>query len=341
MRSFLAALRSLVLPYGATTGARIVLDGVNGQILIYDSNGVLAADIIPGFGFEVWDPNGDLRLRLSSPLAGAYSSLQMWTGVLEETNQALISLADFGPMNRMVITPGEQSSKGGMEWTLVSAPNDDSQGSLLQAVCLTLNDAGNLRPIVDLTGAAAPSEGVQPRTVVYDLWAGEPNGYGEEPVMLRSLSRGNVGYAQADGPTTLSTVAGTWTDLVSALNVPIVAGRRYRLWGDPGHSTVSGGSGFATSDYWEYRIQVDVGAGYQATGPMFAYKRVRSNSWTAAARWPSPVILGLWDPVVSGDWDFRMQAVKGSGAGTVTTVCDTNGGQSGHILLIEDIGLAA
>jgi hypothetical protein len=39
MRSFLAALRSLVLPYGQTTGPRIFLDGVNGVIQVFDADG--------------------------------------------------------------------------------------------------------------------------------------------------------------------------------------------------------------------------------------------------------------------------------------------------------------
>lgn len=37
MRSIMAALRSLVLPYGATSGTRIILDGVNGRISLYDA----------------------------------------------------------------------------------------------------------------------------------------------------------------------------------------------------------------------------------------------------------------------------------------------------------------
>lgn len=37
MRSWIAALRTLVLPYGRTTGKRIVLDGVNGLIAVYDA----------------------------------------------------------------------------------------------------------------------------------------------------------------------------------------------------------------------------------------------------------------------------------------------------------------
>ncbi len=37
MKSFIAALRNLVLPWGRTTGRRIVLDGDNGEILIYNA----------------------------------------------------------------------------------------------------------------------------------------------------------------------------------------------------------------------------------------------------------------------------------------------------------------
>lgn len=41
MRSFLAALRTLVLPYGRTSGPRIVLDGVNGEIDVYNATGLI------------------------------------------------------------------------------------------------------------------------------------------------------------------------------------------------------------------------------------------------------------------------------------------------------------
>lgn len=41
---------TLVLPAGATTGQRIVLDGTNGQILLYDANNNLVAQIAPSVG---------------------------------------------------------------------------------------------------------------------------------------------------------------------------------------------------------------------------------------------------------------------------------------------------
>lgn len=51
MKSFIASLRSLVLPFGATTGARIVLDGVNGIIEVYNALGVVVGAINGAAGF--------------------------------------------------------------------------------------------------------------------------------------------------------------------------------------------------------------------------------------------------------------------------------------------------
>jgi hypothetical protein len=49
VKSTIASLRSLTLPFGATSGGRIVLDGVNGRIEVYDSDGQLIG---------TFDPNG-------------------------------------------------------------------------------------------------------------------------------------------------------------------------------------------------------------------------------------------------------------------------------------------
>lgn len=57
MKSFIAALRSLVLPYGATSGSRIVLDGVNGRVFVYNSANELLASIAPTDGT---DPDGTI-----------------------------------------------------------------------------------------------------------------------------------------------------------------------------------------------------------------------------------------------------------------------------------------
>lgn len=45
MKSFIAALRSLVLPWGRTSGRRIILDGDNGQIAIYNASDIKTGQI--------------------------------------------------------------------------------------------------------------------------------------------------------------------------------------------------------------------------------------------------------------------------------------------------------
>lgn len=64
MKSFIAALRSLVLPYGRTSGQRIVLDGDNGLIAVYDATNTLAVLIQSASpaGITVYGPSGDFTV---------------------------------------------------------------------------------------------------------------------------------------------------------------------------------------------------------------------------------------------------------------------------------------
>jgi hypothetical protein len=57
VKSFLAALRTLVLPYGTSTGRRIILDGVNGRIEVYSASNARVA-YIDDTGVWVTDPDG-------------------------------------------------------------------------------------------------------------------------------------------------------------------------------------------------------------------------------------------------------------------------------------------
>lgn len=67
MKSLVAALRTLVLPWGRTTGTRIVLDGVNGRILIYDANDVVIAEISPTIDPDGNTPGGFWTRGFQSP----------------------------------------------------------------------------------------------------------------------------------------------------------------------------------------------------------------------------------------------------------------------------------
>lgn len=65
MKGALAAiLRTLVLPAGATSGQRIVLDGTNGLIQVYDASNNLIAEIAPGDVVLVQDPTTGAKINL-------------------------------------------------------------------------------------------------------------------------------------------------------------------------------------------------------------------------------------------------------------------------------------
>ena len=195
MRSAIASLRSLTLPYGSTSGQRIVLDGVNGTISVYDENGDLLIQMSPE-GFAVFDADGNPRVTMGTLFEAAYSVISFWSAAFEESTQGLLSLTDYGKQNRMVLAPGQQSSKGSLEITLLSTAYDNSNPSMIQAVGLTIDDAASPRPLIDLTGASQPDEDLLPRTVVYDLWYGMPNQITEAPDMVGSYGRGVVAYSE-------------------------------------------------------------------------------------------------------------------------------------------------
>ena len=136
MRSAIASLRSLTLPYGSTSGQRIVLDGVNGTISVYDENGDLLIQMSPE-GFAVFDADGNPRVTMGTLFEAAYSVISFWSAAFEESTQGLLSLTDYGKQNRMVLAPGQQSSKGSLEITLLSTAYDNSNPSMIQAVGLT------------------------------------------------------------------------------------------------------------------------------------------------------------------------------------------------------------
>jgi hypothetical protein len=96
MRSFLAALRTLVLPYGHPSGQRIVLDGVNGLIQVYNAANQLVAQIDTTGAFSVFDPAGgsDIVMRSAAPpvilfLPGTFGAHALGTGSIGADEQTV------------------------------------------------------------------------------------------------------------------------------------------------------------------------------------------------------------------------------------------------------------
>jgi hypothetical protein len=334
MKSTIASLRSLTLPFGATSGMRIELDGVNGEIRIYDVDGDLLIKIEGEFGFQGFDSSGNVRIRVSSPFGGAYSAIQFWTAQLDETHQGLISVADFAASNRMVLSPGQQGSKGNLEWTLMSTPNDNSVPALLQAVGLTLDDPASPRPIIDLTGAATPAETQYPHTVVYDLYQGLPDTFGFEPLKVHNYARGSkeewLGISTTD--VNIATV-GVWRTVVQVTPVSCLAGRLYEVKFDGGDNVFFSGSGFAAGDAVRFRLTKD--------GNSMGTSKLLQSNFAASARFPMPSLAGYFSPSVDGDYTLRCEVQRVAGAATVTIQALTGPLASQFNLAIKDIGETA
>lgn len=192
MKSTIASLRELTLPFGSTTGGRIELDGINGEIRIYDTSGNLQIKLSPDDGMVIYDDLGTARGYFGTIYSGIYSLLELVSGGSDESTGAIVSLYDTNIRNRLVISPGTRNSKGALEWTLVSADGSDLTSALLQVVStLPLT---SLRSYIDLTGASAVGEGQRPYTVVYDLFYGTPNAYLELPTVQGAYGKGVIAY---------------------------------------------------------------------------------------------------------------------------------------------------
>jgi hypothetical protein len=171
MRGALAAiLRSLVLPAGATSGQRIVLDGVNGTIGVYDSANRLRLQIKTSTPeLAVYDAAGAL-------LASVSDTPDDWAGVLgvELPTGSPTSLA-FTVRNQgdtgyrfavrqdgtLLFDDGDQSGPTGVRLTRSTGPERlVSSGGLAAAGDITWGGAGYTQVVPTWTSTgAAPSVG--------------------------------------------------------------------------------------------------------------------------------------------------------------------------------------
>jgi hypothetical protein len=344
VKSAIASLTNLTLPFGAGTGQRIELDGTNGQIRVYDENNNLLLQIDGESGLSVYDTTGELRAQLALPLEAAYSALTLLSGAAFESAGGAITVYDFtragGVSNRMVIDSG-QHGHGSMEFTLFSVPDDiTSARAMIQVTATDLTEVGTLRPYIDLTGSDAPTESVRPYTVVYDLFFGRPSdNYGEDPELVQNYGRGLLAYAHETNDVVLSTTAGTYTTVVETAVFPVIPGRVYKIQVSGGDRLLTGGSGFTTNDAWTHRVQVSQDGGAYIDMQR-AGRTIFALSWVATGKsYHVPSYVAYYVPPVGvAEATLRYQASKFVGAATVTSTMQTNAGGSPWRLEISDVG---
>lgn len=311
------------MPFGTTTGERIELDGINGEIRVYDDADNLLLAISGEDGFVVYDTDGDPRAQMASPFLGAYSALLLRTSAANETQPAVVALSDLvmRDMNRLVITPGERNGKGALELTLVSQGGTTAQAALIQAICETLD--GSERPYIDFTGVLASVEAARPYTVVHDLYYGTPNGAGDGPTLLGSYPRGVLERVRRT--TILTCEAETTISTLPA--VTLVSGRRYRLafycrslnWGTA-----------AAAAYGGIRIR-DGAGGTQICDGSFL---IQSALGQAAAL--VETVVDCPADIAAGSHTFVATLQRTAGAaGTISLFCSAT---SPGVLYVEDVG---
>lgn len=222
LKSTVASLRTLTLPFGATSGARIVLDGITGLIQIYDSgnhlvlelrpdapglkgnltiyyvpSGRVCMSIYPDGGFRIYDDTVDSKWRYGF----ASDGIVMMTSLVGQTSNTPGQLNIYGPPGqhgviRTKLSTGYTSdvvaALGSTCLQLFSPKDDFSQPPFMQFFFESLN-AGCPRPVFDFTGPGCAA-GQEPRTVMNDAWYGTAVADGLPPTQIGSYGKGVVAY---------------------------------------------------------------------------------------------------------------------------------------------------
>jgi hypothetical protein len=331
MRSIIAALRSLVLPFGATTGRRIVLDGVAGTISIYDAANVL-------------------RIRLG--FSG--DDLELWSGQASEALAGNLQAYPVGSAvspSRRVGMVLESGSFAGKVKGSIDVNSESFDGTIAPVITFNAKNHNFAAPSGEallsisgyrLGGVYSTPSTLPPATflgiVQFETDTGSFLAWdGSRFWLINSTMQDPSWRAEATADVTLSTVAGTYTTLLTLSNLALRQGRMYKITAKPGAYLLSAGSGWTATDTWRMRIRRDTGGGL---ANMRATKAVRSNV-AAGAVIPMADFHGLFSPSASGNVSFALEAAKTAGAGTVTSTVSVDAGDGYIELLVEDIGEAS
>lgn len=134
---------------------------------------------------------------------------------------------------------------------------------------------------------------------------------------LDDLPLGTVDFAWSSSNVTLSTTAGTYSDIVvGATFTPAATGRRYKITYAGGDNLVIGGSGFTTSDTWLMKIQVSVAGGAYADvqGPWYITRAQVAQTM----RYAIPPGEVNYVAASGSTLRFKAAATKSIGASSVT-----------------------
>lgn len=130
MKDLIAALQSLTLPWDAISGARIVLDGVNGRILIYNAANELILSMSPTAGTD--NAGNEIHAGIASyrpPGSDLLTILMTADGVFEAVSaQGVTDILRTGTIEFSGSTGGASQSSGAMTIRIPSNQPDYVSG---------------------------------------------------------------------------------------------------------------------------------------------------------------------------------------------------------------------
>ena len=219
-------LVTLVLPFGAVGGARIVLDGINGVIQLFDAN-------------------GDLREQFKPTNLSTF--LELFP--TPEPGHAFDSGGVGG---------GKSGSGNTVAGTLsLQTPSVDAKDRCFVLLIGETAD-GLTKPVFRVD--TLPGGEVQLATGRCSI-----ESTGDLQIGTHSFPRGRVGENSRNTSVALSNTSGTFTDLITAAAVPLVLNREYEVTFQ-GFDLLSGGSAFAVTDQWLFELQTDDSGAFVTIG---------------------------------------------------------------------------
>jgi hypothetical protein len=237
MRDDLANIVVLVLPAGATTGSRIVLDGIEGEIEVYDSNNVLVGLISSTAIIKALHSSGSFAALVPS---GNASALQ-----LRPPSIVGHSFSSFGQVYSDTVGTDNHP------FTNINSPRIDGNDGT-QITLFGEDDDGNDRRIftqADLLEVDNDLKVDSDAEILGDLTVGDDIQYSG-----RSHDRGFLGEVDSIGSST--SFIGTTETTCLAVTHTFKAGRCYRL---NFHGYVEGEGAGATSTISVRARQTSVG----------------------------------------------------------------------------------
>lgn len=258
MKSLIASLRALTLPFGAGTGQRIVLDGVSGIISIYNAANQLVMEIEgPGItmydgafpriqmdtasgAIFAYDNTGDITLRIDEAGlilyenavekvildAATFPGIRVLTGVVnEDGGGALTASGVDSDFVRASLVGGEMNGNGGFIIEMVGW-NDATKAPLMK-LSTEQYSGSEADAYIDAT---APGLAGNTRTVIAadDFWIGTNHGTNADPTRKYSLPRGVLKSATITASVAVA-ASPTETDIGLSVTFTAEAERHYRF----------------------------------------------------------------------------------------------------------------